>query len=108
MRLLSTISIRTRLLVVYVTIVLVGFGGLALIAGEQISSGAQVDYGQRLQNEIVLVAQGVGPVVNNFVNGDVSQSDLDAAFKTYETQVNGTLKFFTVTALSSTQPGSHD
>lgn len=94
MKLLNATSIRTRLLVVYVTLILLGFGGLALLAGGQVSSGAQVDYGQRLQNEIVLIAQGLAPAVNRYLNGQMDQAEFDAALQNYEAQVSGTLKLY--------------
>jgi two-component system sensor histidine kinase BaeS len=67
---------------------------LTLVAGGRISSAAQADYAQRLQNEIVLIAQGVAPTVDNFVDKRIDQNALDAAFKEYEDRVNGQLKLF--------------
>ena len=110
MKFLNAISIRKRLLVVYVTIILLGFGGLALVTGEQISSGAQVDYGQSLQNEIVLIAQGVGSVVESYVNGQIDQNQLNTALQKYETQVNGTLTLYQpsdIDALHANRHGSY-
>lgn len=88
-------SIRTRLLVAFVSLIVIGFAGLTLVAGGQISSAAQADYTQRLQNEISLIAQGVSPLVDNYVDGRTDRTQLDAALKTYESQVNGTLTLFT-------------
>ena len=58
-------SIRTRLLVVYMSILLIGFAALTVVAGGQIASSAQADYAQRLQNEISLIARGISPLVDN-------------------------------------------
>ncbi len=85
-------SIRSRLLLAYVGIILVGFAGLTVLAGGQISSAARVDYAQRLQNEIRLIAQGVSGVVNS--SGAEDASLLEAIFAPYEEQVNGSLAFF--------------
>lgn len=94
---LKITSIRTRLLLAYIVIILIGFAGLALIAGGQISSAAQVDFKQRLQNEISLIAQGLAPVLDNYVDGRTDNTGLNATFKEYEAQVNGTLKLYSAT-----------
>lgn len=80
---LRRLSIRTRLFVVYVAILLLGFGGLTLVAGEQISAGARQDYEQRLKSEIALIAQAVAR--------SATDTDLQATLAEYETQVNGIL-----------------
>ena len=37
---LKRLSIRTRLFVVYIAILLLGFGGMTLVAGQQVSARA--------------------------------------------------------------------
>jgi signal transduction histidine kinase len=86
-------SIRARLLAVYLAIILIGFGGLALIAGRQISVGARVDFGGRLQNEVILVAQGLAAQINSEA---VDEDALDAALADYETRINATLTLHTM------------
>lgn len=102
-----TSSIRTRLLIAFVAIIVIGFAGLTLVAGGQISSAAQADYSQRLQNEIVLIAQGVNPLVDDYVDGRSDRTALDAALKNYEQQVNGTITLFTPGSDSSDDDNSH-
>ncbi len=85
------VSIRTRLLLVYISIILIGFLVLTLTAGEQVASGARVDYGQRLQNEIILIAQGIDSSVRQFNRGSISEDDLSVVFQRYEERVNGDL-----------------
>ncbi len=91
---LSRASIRTRLLIVQVSIILVGFAGLTLIAGRQISSAAQVDFAQRLQNEVILIAQGIGPVVDRYIDKQIDSRELNTAIANYETQVNAELRLY--------------
>jgi signal transduction histidine kinase len=90
---LKATRIRARLLLAYVSIILIGFAGLAFTAGRQISSAAQADYGQRLRNEILLVAQGLAPIVNNVSE---SSAQIDEALQNYVTQVSGELTFYPV------------
>ncbi len=91
-------SIRTRLLFAFVGIILIGFAGITVIAGGQISSAAQVDFEERLQNEIGLIAQGIAPAVDNYMDGRTDDTQVNALIQTYETQVNGTLKLYPMAA----------
>ena len=95
-RWLQRISIRTRLLLVYSLILLMGFGALAFVAGQQIATSARLDYTQRLRNEITLIAQGVAGDITSYARGETSQDDLNAAFAPYEDQVHGVLSLVAV------------
>jgi hypothetical protein len=52
-------SLRVRLILTYTGLIVLGFGGLALLAGQQISSAAQRDYELRLTNEVALISRGL-------------------------------------------------
>lgn len=84
-------SIRARLLTVYLAIILTGFGGLALIAGRQISAGARADFGARLQNEAILIAQGLAAQLASQPRGAPDWDALDAALSDYAARVNAAL-----------------
>jgi signal transduction histidine kinase len=94
MPLLNFTSIRTRLLVVYVGIILLGFSGLTVIAGGQITAGVRADYSQRLENEVRLIAQALTAPVTAYSNGDIDEDELNEALKDYETRVDGKLALF--------------
>src|SRR5438067_3003878 len=70
-RVLTSMSIRVRLLVAYIGIILLGFSGLTVLAGGQITTAVRADYGQRLQNEIRLVAQGLVPSADAYNHGQI-------------------------------------
>ncbi|MFN8530916.1 MAG: ATP-binding protein [Anaerolineae bacterium] len=92
---LRAIRIRTRLLIVYTGILIIGFAAVAVIAGEQISSAAQVDYSTRLQNEVRLIAQGIAHTVYEYTTAHTLDDDaLNAAFSQYASQINGTLRLY--------------
>lgn len=99
---LKPFSIRTRLLLVYIVVLLVGFGGLTLIAGRQISSGAREDYEQRLKSEIALIAQGAAANIDKYMSGTISDDDLQSAFTEYEASISGTLTLITLQNLPHT------
>ena len=94
-RVFNFASIRTRLLFAFVSIILIGFAGLTIVAGGQISSAAQADYGQRLQSNVQLVAQGFSPHVQDYVDGRITEDDLEEILEQYETQIKCNLKLFT-------------
>lgn len=89
--LLKRFSIRTRLLVVYILILLFGFGGLTLIAGQQISAAARQDFEQRLKSEIALIAQGLSTSIHDYVDDRISEADLQSTFEDYVADTHGTL-----------------
>ncbi len=84
----NSLRIRTRLLVAYVGILLVGFAALALVAGQQISSAARADYEQRLVYGIRLIAQGIRQYVTDDSITGIDPAELIAA---YEAQMGGTI-----------------
>jgi signal transduction histidine kinase len=99
---LGATSIRIRLLVAYIGIILLGFSGLTVLAGGQITTAVRADYGQRLQNEIRLVAQGLVPSADAYNHGQIDENGLRAGYADYETQTGGKLTFY---ALADPQPG---
>src|SRR5688572_6754700 len=88
---LRSTSIRTRLLLAYAGILLIGFAIITFVAGGQIVSAARADYEQRLLNEIRLIAQGV----DYYLGDNNIDIETDTGFSQlvdqYETQVNGRL-----------------
>ncbi|MBX3064817.1 MAG: HAMP domain-containing histidine kinase [Anaerolineae bacterium] len=91
---LKAFSIRTRLLVLYAGIILIGFAAITVIAGGQIAGAARADYAQQLQNTITLIAQGVAPVMHGMEGQKIDDTALASTFAEYENQVNGKLTFY--------------
>jgi signal transduction histidine kinase len=95
MQFLRTTRIRTRLLVAYLGLLVIGFAALTIVAGGQISSAARQDFEQRLVNEIRLISQGVRPYLDAN-RPDIMMETLDtvefqAAILAFETDVSGNL-----------------
>jgi signal transduction histidine kinase len=65
MKWLYRTSIHTRLMVMSIGIILVGFSVLTVVAGGQIGTAARVDYEQQLQEKTRLVAQNIGATIGN-------------------------------------------
>jgi signal transduction histidine kinase len=107
-KLLRRLSIRTRLFVVYVAILMLGFGVLALFAGRQIASGGREDYEQRLMSEVKLTAQAVADKIGAYTAGYLSEAELKAVFSSYETQINGVLTLIVPQGRRFDVDGDHD
>jgi signal transduction histidine kinase len=88
---LTTTSIRTRLLVAYVSIILIGFAGLTILAGGQINAAVRTDYNQRLQNEVRLVAQALSTYLTT---ESTDSSTVTTALQTLSAQVSGELTLY--------------
>ena len=61
---MAALSLRTRLLLAYAALILLGFGGLAWLAGAQIAAGAQEDAAQALTSHAGLMARSLAGEVN--------------------------------------------
>ncbi len=94
-------SIRTRLLVAYVCIILVGFAGLTVISGGQISSAAEADFGERLKTNVVLTARGIRDLLASYEDGALNGNSLQTALDQYEVEVGGELAFYPTRGHSS-------
>jgi signal transduction histidine kinase len=84
-------SIRTRLMLAYVGLLLLGFAALTLIAGSQIAQAARADYEQRLLNDVQLVRQGLNALITS---DTASSNDLITLINEYEAHLNGTIKLY--------------
>lgn len=87
-------SIRTRLLLANVGVLVVAFLGLFAVTGSQITSGLQLDFEQRLMSQIQLIAQAVQPTVSLFARDSADETALNQAFTPYEAQTGGRLNLF--------------
>lgn len=87
-------SIRTRLLLVNLSLLVIAFVGMSLFAGSQITAGLRVDYEQRLMSEIKLIAQGIAPAAVTFARDEGDDQALAAAFAPYEAQMGGALRLY--------------
>ena len=70
-------KLRTRFVVTFAGLIVLGFAGLALIAGQQISQGATEDFERSMEQQASLVARGLREDLENFSEGEMSQSALE-------------------------------
>lgn len=85
---MSQWRLRTRFMLAYAGLILLGFTGLALLAGQQISQGAAEDYDRGLETQVSLVANALREKVEHFAEGELSQADLLTAINNYAQQLN--------------------
>jgi signal transduction histidine kinase len=89
-------SLHIRLILAYTGLIVLGFSGLALIAGQQISDAARDDYELGLVNEVKLVAQGIARSAREYQIGSITKDDLNAIIADYESQTDATLTLFLI------------
>lgn len=68
-------SLRLRLILTTIGLIVLGFGGLAVVAGRQISNAAKRDYELQLTNEVSLIARSLAESVRS--KPDVSPDEID-------------------------------
>lgn len=89
-------SLRVRLILAYAGLIVLGFSGLALIAGQQISKAARDDYELQFANEVILVARGIAHSVREYQMGSITENELNTIIADYESQTDATLTLFPV------------
>jgi signal transduction histidine kinase len=94
MKWLYRTSIHTRLMIMSIGIILVGFSGLTLIAGSQIETAARVDYQQQLQDKVRLIAQNISANIGNQNINQFSSSEQNRLLQRFASQVNGKLTLY--------------
>ena len=100
-------SIRTRLLVAYTAILLVGFAALAIVTGDQIQAAARGDYEQRLINEVRLVAQGIQSFARDS-QGNITAENFESLISDYESEIDGQIVLYVVDDIRSLTPHWED
>ncbi len=87
-------GVRTRLILAYAGLILLGFTGLALLAGQQISQGATEDFQQNLEEQAGLLARSLRDPLEELAEGQESAAGLAAAVTSYGEQLNGRVTLY--------------
>lgn len=87
-------SLRIRFILAYAGLIVLGFGGLALLAGQQISSAARRDYELRLSNEAVLVARGLAEIPWNSPMNAPSAEEMEEVLADFKLRKNTRIQLF--------------
>jgi signal transduction histidine kinase len=85
-------SLRTRLLLAYAGLILIGFTVLALVAGRQIMAGTMQDFMDGIAEQARLVARVMKEPVEEWAENGADQSDLSSSIETYAEQVSADLQ----------------
>ena len=85
------LSLRWRLMLTYVLLIVVGFGGLALLAGQQISKGVMDDFENYLNVEALLVASALHESVEGTYEYGASENEVVLALMTLSAQTDAHL-----------------
>lgn len=82
-------SLRLRMLLAFLALILLGFGALTLFAGNQLSSSTLKDFEDQLSNQARLIARGLREGVEHTLEGEESAATLTAQVQSYADQVGG-------------------
>lgn len=80
-------SLRARLIYGYVGLIVIGFAGLAVLAGRQIATGAVEDFEHNLVTQAFLVARGLAEPIEQFRERKISQATLAQTLQGYADQL---------------------
>lgn len=81
-------TLRARFILAYVGLIILGFAGLAGIAGRQLSIAARQDYERQTLNEVQLAARGIERPLDAYYKGQITASELDEVISAFEEQAN--------------------
>jgi signal transduction histidine kinase len=84
-------SLRTRLIVLYSGLILFGFGGLALWAGQQIETAAREDFEHRAESEVAIVSRALIEPVEHYLEGELQLDGVALVLENYARQTNSEL-----------------
>ncbi len=90
------LSIRARLVLATVGILMIGFGILTFVAGSQIAAATRADYEDRMMDTIQLVSRGVSPYITRDFDMNNPPEDLLTSVQAYEDDLNGQISFFVI------------
>lgn len=94
---MNRLRLRTRLLLAYFLLIVLGFGGLAQLAGGQIARGAEEDLAQGLQDQTALLARSLDKTVEHVLEGKEDQAQLFQRLNGFATQTESRLLLRDVT-----------
>ena len=92
MRLRPT-SLRTRLLLAYTGLIVLGFAGLTLFAGGQISNAARTDFERQLTGTITLIAGNLSRQLEGIEHRHDRQNIINRTVNGFRDQINGQIVF---------------
>lgn len=101
-------SLRTRLILAYMGLIVTGFAGLALLAGQQISQSARQDYERRLRNEVILIAKGLAQYAGDYRFGSLTTPNTERIIAGYQEQTDARVELFPLDMQSPPNPERHD
>lgn len=84
-------SLRTRLIVLYSGLILLGFGSLAFWAGQQIETAAREDFEHRAESEVAIVARALVEPVEHYLEGELKRDDVATVLDNYAQQTGSDL-----------------
>ncbi len=89
-----SVSLRRRLLLANVTIILSGIGLMTLFAGYQQAIAIRNDFNTRFVSDVRLIADAVSPVIQDWASGKLDDAALTSILDDYEIQNDALLTLY--------------
>ncbi|MEZ4864378.1 MAG: ATP-binding protein [Caldilineaceae bacterium] len=81
-------TLRARLLLAYIGLIVLGFGSVALVAGQQLAQGVVEEFERNLATQSVLVARGLSEVMEHDRAAGRDVAKLEQVTKDFATNLN--------------------
>lgn len=91
MTIFRNMRLRARLILAYTGLIVLAFAGLAFFAGRQISTAAEEDYEKHLEQQAVIVSEGLSEIVQYYREGVVLPAELAAIVRSYSERTDARL-----------------
>ncbi len=88
---MKNLSLRSRIILTYGLIILIGIGGLALFAGRQIEIAARNDFEQTIVSQANLVARGLSSLIEHYLEGEDSLQSVQNLVDLYAGQTGAVI-----------------
>ncbi len=89
-------SLRTRLIVAYLGLIILGFGFVAGIAGQQVSEAVRDEYERQYRNNAEIVSEALERLVFSYYVGDVTSDEFEDVVSQYEEETGAQIEIFII------------
>lgn len=89
-------SLRTRFIVAYLGLIVLGFGFVAGIAGQQVSEAVREEYERQYRNQAEIVAEALERLVYSYYAGDIPTEEFEDIIRQYEAETDAQIELFLI------------
>lgn len=87
-------SLRTRFIVAYIGLIVLGFGFVAGIAGQQLGDAVRGEYERHYVNQVELVAEALENLTISYYSGAIPEEEFEAVIAEYEAETGYQIQIY--------------